>query len=78
MRSSTALCYALTISVAFTMLAGCSGGSSQMAPTLLGQIATAGTQSVQQQGLQTDRLGGRLPLPIFGMQTHNWQPGSPR
>lgn len=52
MRLSTAAGYALGAAAALVMLAGCTGGNSQMPPRPLDQGSDAGAQSVQRQVVQ--------------------------
>jgi hypothetical protein len=59
-----------TAFVSLAMLAGCSAGSSQMAPTPLAQVG-AGSPSTQQQDFQNGRLNGFLAthrgiVPAYG------------
>jgi hypothetical protein len=60
MRISTASSRTLTVSVTFAMLAGCSGGSSQLSPTTVGQNTGAAIQSAYQPWFQDGRLNAIL------------------
>lgn len=62
MRNSGGACYTLIASVAVMMLAGCSGGSSQINPTPVGP--GAGIQSVRSQVVQNGRIGYSMLTPI--------------
>lgn len=62
MHTSKATSYAITASVAIAMLAGCSGASSQMGPTPLGQTPGGGNQTVQQQPFQARGLNSFLAM----------------
>jgi hypothetical protein len=60
--------YALSTSVALTILAGC-GGSSQMAPTPPGLASSAGAESAQMQVVRDPRINSILALhydPVSG------------
>jgi hypothetical protein len=56
MRIFNPMPHALSASIALTVLAGCAGGTSQMAATPLGQKASARTESVQQRSVRSGRF----------------------
>jgi len=62
MRTPNSVSQALTASEALTLLAGCSSGSSQLAPTTAGQNGGAAIQSVYQPWFQDGRLNAILAL----------------
>lgn len=70
MRTSEATTPALTISVTFALLTGCSGGSSPIAPTALAQFPGVVSQSTQEQVAQDPRTGSIIALHRGSVSAH--------